>query len=88
MYQDAETPQLPQFVGVTNPDKSPYVATRAWRDLYESIKNAKKFIYITGWSVYTEIQLLRGKPLINKEHWSQLSIFTWGEGAFWPLPKP
>ena len=24
MYQDADTPQLPQFEGVTNPDESPY----------------------------------------------------------------
>ena len=60
MYQDADTPQLPQFDGVMNPDESPYQATRAWRDLYESIKNAQKFIYITGWSVFTDIQLLRG----------------------------
>ena len=41
-------------------DGSPYEATRCWRDLYECIKSAQKFIYITGWSVYTSIQLLRG----------------------------
>ena len=60
MYQDADTPQLPQFDGVTNLDGSLYEATRAWRDLNECIKNAQKFIYITGWSVYTDIHLLRG----------------------------
>jgi len=60
MYQDADTPNLPQFEGVTNPDQSQYEPTRAWRDLYECIKNAQKFIYITGWSVFTNIQLLRG----------------------------
>ena len=60
MYQDADTPQLPQFDGVTNPDESQYEPTRAWRDMYECIKNAQKFIYITGWSVSTVIQLLRG----------------------------
>ena len=60
MYQDADTPQLPQFDGVPNPDGSQYQATRAWRDMYEHIKNAQKFIYITGWSVFTDIQLLRG----------------------------
>ena len=49
-----------QFEGVVNPDGSPYEATRAWRDLYDCIRNAQKFIYITGWSVFTEIQLLRG----------------------------
>ena len=60
MYQDADTPQMPQFEGISNPDGSQYQATRAWRDLFECIKNAQKFIYITGWSVFTAIQLLRG----------------------------
>ena len=60
LYQDADTPQLPQFEGVSHPDGSPYEATRAWRDLYEVIKNAQKFIYITGWSVHAAIQLMRG----------------------------
>ena len=61
LYQDAETPQLSRFNGLNHPDGSPYVATRAWFDLYESIRNAQKFIYITGWSVYTSIQLIRGE---------------------------
>ena len=60
LYQDADTPQLPQFESLTHPDGSPYEATRAWKDLFETIKNAQKFIYITGWSVYTAIQLVRG----------------------------
>ena len=64
MYQDADTPQLPQFDGVTNPDGSQYQATRTWRDLYDHIQNAQKFIYITGWSVFTDIQLLRGKFIV------------------------
>ena len=29
--------------------------------LFLSIENAQKFIYITGWSVYTSISLLRGE---------------------------
>ena len=60
MYQDADTPQLAQFDGLTHPDGSGYEATRTWRDVYETIKNAQKFIYVTGWSVYTAIQLVRG----------------------------
>ena len=60
LYQDADTPQLPQFESLTHPDGSPYDATRAWKDMFEAIKNAQKFIYVTGWSVYTAIQLLRG----------------------------
>ena len=65
MYQDADTlgilgTQLPQFDGVSNPDGSQYQSTRAWRDLYDCLKNAKKFIYITGWSVFKDTKLLRG----------------------------
>ena len=29
-------------------------------DIFRAIKEAQKFIYITGWSVYTNIQLVRG----------------------------
>ena len=61
LYQAADTPQLQQFYGLNHPDGSPYVATRAWRDLYDCIKNAQKFIYITGWSFFTAINLLRGE---------------------------
>ena len=61
LYQDADTPQLQQFDGLYHPDGSQYVATRAWKDMYDCIKNAQKFIYITGWSVFTAINLLRGE---------------------------
>ena len=61
LYQDANTPQLPLFNEICHPDGSSYVATNAWKDLYYFIDNAKKFIYITGWSVNTNIQLLRGE---------------------------
>ena len=33
-----------------------------WRDLYDAIKAAQKFIYITGWSVHPECKLVRDKP--------------------------
>jgi len=61
LYQDAETPQLPQFDGMSFPDGSQYEPTRCWKDLFETIRDAQKFIYITGWSVFTEINLLRGE---------------------------
>ncbi len=44
---------------MVGPDGSPYQATTAWKDLFKVLKEAKKFIYITGWSVYTEIKLVR-----------------------------
>ncbi|XP_057434472.1 phospholipase D alpha 1-like [Lotus japonicus] len=36
-----------------------YVAGKCWEDIYNAIVDAKYFIYITGWSVYTEITLIR-----------------------------
>ena len=33
--------------------------TRCWEDVFEAITNARHFIYITGWSVFTEITLIR-----------------------------
>ena len=36
-----------------------YVAPSLWLDLYRSLVAATNFIYITGWSVYTDMKLLR-----------------------------
>ncbi|KAL5712222.1 phospholipase D [Ranunculus cassubicifolius] len=36
-----------------------YEPQRCWEDVFDAINNAKYFIYITGWSVYTEITLVR-----------------------------
>ena len=80
LYQDADTPQLPQvdrqfnldykylfhnlnfqFNGLTDPDGTPYKVTTAWKDLFKTIQAAEKFIYITGWSVFTGIDLVRSE---------------------------
>lgn len=34
---------------------------RCWEDIYKAINGAKHFIYITGWSVYTKIELVRDR---------------------------
>ena len=58
LYQDAHVPD--KFV-----PKIPlsggkfYEPHRCWEDIFDAITNAKHFIYITGWSVYTEIALIR-----------------------------
>ena len=49
-----------QFDGLTHPDGSPYAATTAWKDLFATLEAAERFIYITGWSVFTQIELVRG----------------------------
>ncbi|KAH9299271.1 hypothetical protein KI387_030953, partial [Taxus chinensis] len=37
-----------------------YRPPRLWEEMYQYINGAEKFIYITGWSVYTQISLVRG----------------------------
>ena len=32
------------------------INTRLWIDLFHAINNAKKLIYITGWSVFTQVK--------------------------------
>ncbi|KAL6551359.1 Phospholipase D [Orobanche minor] len=36
-----------------------YEPHRCWEDVFDAITNAKHFIYITGWSVYTRFALIR-----------------------------
>ncbi|KAK1425964.1 hypothetical protein QVD17_14631 [Tagetes erecta] len=36
-----------------------YAPQRCWEDVFDAITNAKHLIYITGWSVYTNILLIR-----------------------------
>ena len=33
-----------------------YPSIRLWIDLFHALNNAKKLIYITGWSVFTEVR--------------------------------
>jgi len=61
MYMTAETPQLPVFEGVCEPDGSPFIANRCWLDIFKAMCNAQKLIYVTGWSVFTGISLVRGE---------------------------
>ncbi|MED6199171.1 hypothetical protein PIB30_073368, partial [Stylosanthes scabra] len=36
-----------------------YKPQRCWEDIFEAINEAKHFIYIAGWSLYTQISLIR-----------------------------
>ncbi|XP_058781012.1 phospholipase D alpha 1-like [Vicia villosa] len=58
LYQDAHVlddslPSIPLDGGER------YVPGKCWEDVYNAINDAKHFICITGWSVYTEITLIR-----------------------------
>ncbi|CAL9061238.1 phospholipase D alpha 1-like [Musa acuminata AAA Group] len=58
LYQDAHVPDdfIPR---IPLADGKYYEPHRCWEDIFDAISNAQHLIYITGWSVYTEITLLR-----------------------------
>ncbi|KAF5188000.1 Phospholipase d alpha [Thalictrum thalictroides] len=58
LYQDAHVPEnfIPKIPLSDGKDYEPH---RCWEDIFDAITNAKHMIYITGWSVYTEISLVR-----------------------------
>ncbi|KAG0465326.1 hypothetical protein HPP92_019490 [Vanilla planifolia] len=58
LYQDAHVPDnfIPK---IPLANGSYYEPHRCWEDIFDAISNAKHLIYITGWSVYTEITLVR-----------------------------
>ena len=79
LYQDAYTPKpLLPHMPVRN----------AFEDMYESLSGAKEFIYMTGWSVWTKLYLLRGGKecptlgeLLKKksEEGLQVCVLVWDE---------
>ncbi|EPS65578.1 hypothetical protein M569_09194 [Genlisea aurea] len=58
LYQDAHVPDnfIPRIPLSGGQSYEPH---RCWEDVFDAISNAKHLIYITGWSVYTEISLVR-----------------------------
>ncbi|XWS11804.1 hypothetical protein CRYUN_Cryun37aG0032200 [Craigia yunnanensis] len=58
LYQDAHIPDgfVPKIPLAGGKYFEPH---RCWEDIFDAITNAKHLIYITGWSVYTEISLVR-----------------------------
>lgn len=86
LYQDAHCVELPS---ISHDLRSQYRQPRAWLDLYHAIMDARKFIYIVGWSVNTKISLLRwngednrciGKILLQKaDEGVQVIVMVWDE---------
>lgn len=44
-----------------------YIPQNCYEQIYQAILDAKRFIYITGWSVDTKISLVRRKPIFIEE---------------------
>ncbi|KAJ9188402.1 hypothetical protein P3X46_003761 [Hevea brasiliensis] len=58
LYQDAHVPDgcLPSLKldhGLS------YVHGKCWRDIFDAIRHARRLIYITGWSVWHNVKLIR-----------------------------
>ncbi|KAL5796299.1 hypothetical protein ACOSQ2_001119 [Xanthoceras sorbifolium] len=58
LYQDAHVPNgsLPNIMldrGI------PYVHGKCWFDIFDAIRQARRLIYITGWSVWHKVRLVR-----------------------------
>ncbi|XP_051151968.1 phospholipase D alpha 1-like [Andrographis paniculata] len=58
LYQDAHVPDnfIPKIPLSGGQYYEPH---RCWEDVFDAITKARHLIYITGWSVYTEISLVR-----------------------------
>ncbi|KAK6941658.1 Phospholipase D/Transphosphatidylase, partial [Dillenia turbinata] len=58
LYQDTHIPNdyIPKFSLSGGKCYEPH---RCWEDIFDAISNAKYLIYITGWSIYTKITLVR-----------------------------
>ncbi|XP_060218729.1 phospholipase D gamma 1-like isoform X2 [Lycium barbarum] len=64
LYQDAHVPDgcLPNLMldyGM------PYVHGKCWRDIFDAIRQARRLIYITGWSVWHKVKLVRDDASVD-----------------------
>ncbi|XAR54104.1 Phospholipase D [Bertholletia excelsa] len=58
LYQDAHVPDnyLPSIEVESGKE---YVHGKCWHDIFDAIAQAKRLIYITGWSVWDKVRLVR-----------------------------
>lgn len=57
LYQDSQLDE--NFLSKIRLVEVNYDPPKCWEDIFDAISNAKHFIYITGWSVYAKITLIR-----------------------------
>uniref|UniRef100_A0A0D6QSJ5 Phospholipase D n=1 Tax=Araucaria cunninghamii TaxID=56994 RepID=A0A0D6QSJ5_ARACU len=74
LYQDAHVPDnlLPR---IELDHQVWYEHSKCWQDICEAILQARRLIYITGWSIFDKIQLVRGSNNLRLLH----SDFTLGD---------
>ncbi|KAJ4788522.1 Phospholipase D [Rhynchospora pubera] len=79
LYQDAHIARS-FYPRIALSDGTYYEPRRCWEDVFDAINNARQFIYITGWSVYANITLIRDpqSQVANREGEAVLTL-TLGE---------
>jgi len=66
LYQDTHCPtDLPWMNMVQGPNGMPPTHRSCWKDLYYDLEEARHIITITGWSVWTELRLFRGREAVD-----------------------
>ena len=57
-----------RFDSLMTPEGIKYEPASCWKDVYYTLRNAKKLICITGWAVWDQLHLFRGadKAIYNK----------------------
>ncbi|KAL0324370.1 UNVERIFIED_CONTAM: Phospholipase D beta 1 [Sesamum calycinum] len=58
-----------------------YQHRQCWRDIFDSIVQARRLIYITGWSVYHLVQLVRDDPNLPNTNLGELLKVKSQEGV-------
>ncbi|PIN05566.1 Phospholipase D1 [Handroanthus impetiginosus] len=58
-----------------------YQHGHCWRDIYDAISEARRLIYITGWSVYHLVQLVRDDPHVTNSNLGDLLRIKSQEGV-------
>ncbi|KAI3453642.1 hypothetical protein Pfo_010305 [Paulownia fortunei] len=58
-----------------------YQHGHCWRDIYDAISQARRLIYITGWSVYHLVQLVRDDPNVTNSTLGELLKVKSQEGV-------
>ncbi|CAO2151033.1 unnamed protein product [Urochloa humidicola] len=64
LYQDAHVPDAFK-PAIQLAGGRPYEPRRCWEDVYDAIAGAKHVVYVTGWSVFPEITMVRDG---NRQH--------------------
>ncbi|XP_073022854.1 phospholipase D gamma 1-like isoform X1 [Primulina eburnea] len=64
LYQDSHVPDgsLPSL---KLDNGMQFINGKCWRDIFEAIRHARRFIYITGWSVWHKVRLVRDDSSIS-----------------------